>query len=61
MGVGASAGYLKALAEVLAVLGGAAEAALGARGILAPLSALAHSRALDSNTVGLSTTSATSH
>jgi hypothetical protein len=60
VGFRASAGYLKALAEVLAVLGGAAEAALGAGGILAALSALAHSRALDSSTVGLSTTSTTS-
>ena len=45
---------------MLAVLGGAAEAALGAGGILAALSALANSRALDSNAVGLSTTGATS-
>lgn len=44
---------------MLAVLGGTAELALSARGILAALSALAHSRALDTDTVGLSTTSAT--
>jgi uncharacterized protein (DUF697 family) len=60
MGFRASEVYLKTLAHVLAVLGGAAEAALGARGILAALGTLAHSRALDSNTVGLSTTSTTS-
>ena len=58
MGSRASQG-LKALGEVAAVLGGAAEAALGARGILAALGALAHSRALDSSTVGLGATSAT--
>lgn len=38
---------------MLAVLGGAAEAALGAGGVLAPLGALADSRALDTHTVGL--------
>ena len=42
-----------------AVLGGAAEAALGARGILAALRALAHSRALDTGAVGLGATSTT--
>ena len=46
---------------MLAVLGGAAEATLGARGILAAFSALAHSGALDSSTVGLGATSATGH
>ena len=58
MGSRASQG-LKALAEVLAVLGGTAEATLGTRGILAALSALAHSRALDTSAVGLGATSTT--
>ena len=61
VGVRASEGYLKTLAHVLAVLGGAAEAALGAGGILAALGALADSRALDSDTLGLGATGATSH
>ena len=52
---------LKTLAEVLAVLGGAAELALGARGILAALRALAHGGALDTNTLGLGATGATGH
>lgn len=38
---------------MLAVLGRATEATLGARGILAALGALADSRALDTSTVGL--------
>lgn len=42
-----------------AVLGSAAEATLGARGILAALRALAGSRALDTGAVGLRTTSTT--
>ncbi len=38
---------------MLAVLGGTAEAALGAGGVLAALRALANSRALDTNAVRL--------
>lgn len=47
---------------MLAVLGGTAEAALGAGGVLAALRALAHSGALDTHAVGLGAAGgATSH
>ena len=46
---------------MLAVLGSPAELALGSGGILAALRALAHSRALHTNAVGLGATSATGH
>lgn len=61
VGVRASQAGLEALADVTAVLGGAAEATLGTGGILAALGALADSRALDTNTLGLGAAGTTGH